>query len=67
MKVRLWSMSSGVSVIQEPSWAEKGEMWKNCWADVGEVKRERRVVARTSDERAGDLVVVMGMYIMLGE
>lgn len=33
------------------------------------MKRERRVVARTSDERAGDLVVgvVMGMYIMLGE
>lgn len=43
-------------------------MWKNCWADVGEVKREKRVVARTSDKRAGDLVVVvMGMYIMLGE
>lgn len=42
-------------------------MWKNCWADVGEVKRERRVVARTSDERTGDLVVVMGRYIMLGE
>lgn len=42
-------------------------MWKNCWADVGEVKRERRVVARKSDKRAGELVVVMGMYIMLGE
>lgn len=43
-------------------------MWKNCWADVGEVKRGRRVVARTSDKRAGDLVVVvMGMYIMLGD
>lgn len=42
-------------------------MWKNCWADVGEVKRERRAVARISDERTGDLVVVMGMYIMLGE
>lgn len=43
-------------------------MWKNCWADVGEVKRERRVVARISDERAGDLVlVVMGRYIMLEE
>lgn len=42
-------------------------MWKNCWADVGVVKRERRIVASTSDKRAGDLVVVMGMYIMLGE
>lgn len=31
------------------------------------MKRERRVVARTSDKRAGDLVVVMGRYIMLEE